>query len=639
MKGYRENDYLEFLSEDKYISSEDIALKLDISGRTVRNELKEFSQVLKIHGADIVSKPKCGYILMVEDREAYEDYISKIKNVKFNNIPKTSDERVEFLMRYLLQLYSYVKIEDLCELLYISKTSLSQDLKQVREQLGEYNLKLRSKPNYGIMVQGSEFDFRLCMANYAMNSEGVLLSGTEKNRRTQCLEEIANILTYSFESKNYSISDTAFQNLIIHIYTALRRVEDNNYVPINEPLEELVKEKDLDLAQDIIDRLEHAFNINIPKNEIYYIAIHLAAKETIYQNKHKENMVISDEVNNIVTQMFKEVNETYKINFFDDLELRMSLALHLIPFQVRMEYSMSAHNPIIKDIKTRATLAYNIAVSACNVIEKKYKKSVSDNEIGYFALHFNLALERKKNKIDKKNIVIVCGSGRGTAKLLSYQFKEEFDKYLNKVVTTDILNLRNMDFKDIDYVMTTVPISFSIPVPIIEITCFLEDSELEVIKDFFKQDNKQSLLNYLDSKLFITNVGLNSKEEVLKYMVKKIKEVKPNLPENFYEAIMEREKLSPTEFGNMIALPHPYKVITEDTFISVLILNKPIIWDKKKIQMIYLMSITNKEGRDLQYLYKVTSKLFANKKYIKDLIQSKDYHMFCSFIKEIERNL
>ncbi len=57
--------------------------------------------------------------------------------------------------------------------------------------------------------------------------------------------------------------------------------------------------------------------------------------------------------------MLKEVNETYKIKFFDDLELRMLLALHLIPFQVRMECSMIAHNPIIKDIKTRATLAYN----------------------------------------------------------------------------------------------------------------------------------------------------------------------------------------------------------------------------------------------------------------------------------------
>ncbi len=58
MKDYRERNYLNFLSEDEYISSEDIALKLDISGRTVRNELKELNKVLEMHGAKIVTKNK-----------------------------------------------------------------------------------------------------------------------------------------------------------------------------------------------------------------------------------------------------------------------------------------------------------------------------------------------------------------------------------------------------------------------------------------------------------------------------------------------------------------------------------------------------------------------------------------------------
>ena len=639
MKDYRERNYLNFLSEDEYISSEDIALKLDISGRTVRNELKELNKVLEMHGAKIVTKTKCGNILIVDNREVYQDYLSEINNKTSHKIPKTSQERVEFLMEYLLQSYSYVKIENLCNLLYVSKTSLSLDLKKVREQLQVYNLKLNTKPNHGIKVEGSEFDLRLCMANYAMDNTGVLQSDLEKSKRIECLKMIADILTSSFEDEKYLISDTAFQNLIIHIYTALKRVQDSNYVPINHQIKELVKEKNLNLARDIFEKLESSFNIVIPDDEVYYIAIHLAAKETIYESKSNKNMVISEEINNIVLNMLKEVNETYKIKFFDDLELRMLLALHLIPFQVRMECSMIAHNPIIKDIKTRATLAYNIAVSACNVLEKIYKKPVSDSEIGYFALHFNLALERKKKIINKKNIVIVCSSGRGTAKLLAYRFQEEFDKYLNKVITTDILNLRNIDFKNIDYVITTVPIDFQIPVPILEITCFLEDLELETIKDFFKKNNNQSLLDFLDPELYITDVDFSSKEEVINYMVKQIKQVKPRVPDNFYEAIMKREKLSPTEFGNMVALPHPYKVITEDTFICLVILKKPIVWNKKKVQLIYLMSVTNQENRDLQYIYKVTSKLFTNKKYIKDLVQNKDYNMFCSIIKEIEKNI
>ena len=87
MKDYREKKYLEMLTEDEYIASEHIALRLDISGRTVRNELKELNKILETHGAKIISKPKFGYSIIVEERLLYNEYISNIKKVKHNNIP------------------------------------------------------------------------------------------------------------------------------------------------------------------------------------------------------------------------------------------------------------------------------------------------------------------------------------------------------------------------------------------------------------------------------------------------------------------------------------------------------------------------------------------------------------------------
>lgn len=47
-------------------------------------------------------------------------------------------------------------------------------------------------------------------------------------------------------------------------------------------------------------------------------------------------------------------------------------------------------------------MAYNLAVVASEELRKHYNKEIKEDEIGYFALHFNLALERKTvNKIRK----------------------------------------------------------------------------------------------------------------------------------------------------------------------------------------------------------------------------------------------
>ena len=64
----------------------------------------------------------------------------------------------------------------------------------------------------------------------------------------------------------------------------------------------------------------------------------------------------------------------FHIDLMDDLELRMMLALHLVPFGVRMAYDLDLHNPLLVDIKTKYTMAYNLAVVASEELRKHYNK-------------------------------------------------------------------------------------------------------------------------------------------------------------------------------------------------------------------------------------------------------------------------
>ena len=54
---------------------------------------------------------------------------------------------------------------------------------------------------------------------------------------------------------------------------------------------------------------------------------------------------------------------------------------------------------------------------------------------------------------------------------------------------------------------------------------------------------------------------------------------KRHLSEEFYESVVERERLAKTAFGNLVAMPHPYKAQPGDPFVCVAVLEHPILWE------------------------------------------------------------
>jgi lichenan operon transcriptional antiterminator len=45
-----------------------------------------------------------------------------------------------------------------------------------------------------------------------------------------------------------------------------------------------------------------------------------------------------------------------------------------------------------------------------------------------------------------------------------------------------------------------------------------------------------------------------------------------------------------TNFGGSAAFPHPNRIMTLDTFVSVCVLKKPVQWGNGKVQLILLSS-------------------------------------------------
>ncbi|WP_315113201.1 BglG family transcription antiterminator [Clostridium intestinale] len=632
----RMENLFNLLSEEEYKTAESFSEKINLSSKTIRTLLKKLDESLIGNGAHIISKSGYGYKLVVED----SDKIKQFKLLHQNPcLPETSEERIQFLLEYLLNNKSYIKIEALSEMLFVSKKTLAQDLKEAERVMKKYNLSIERKPYHGIKVLGEEFDLRLCIAGCATRK--IKFNLTDENEINDDLKEIAELIIEAMEYKNFKMSDVSFQNLIIHIHIAIKRIQENNYIPtVNNQLGDLVGDVEMEIAKYCAESISKRFFIEFPKSEIEYIAVHLAGKKMLdfFNNDGKENLVIDQEINNVVNEMLQTVYEAFKFDFRNDLELIMLLGQHLVPLKVRMKFDMQMRNPLLKDIKERLSFSYAMAAQACTVITRHYGKILKDDEIGYIALSIALALERQRTKVDKKNILLVCSSGKGSAQLLVYKLQEAFSEYINKIETCDVRSLNKYDFKDINYIFTTVPILSKVPVPIQQVEYFLDSKDLKAMEKIFHSNKASYISEYYSKDLFLTDVELETKEDVLKLMCSHIKKYK-DIPSNFYKAVLKREKLAKTEFGNLVAMPHPNIAITKETFVCVCILKNPIKWDEGLVQIIFLISIENMRNKNLQFFYKITSKLLLNKQYINELIKKKDFQLLQDLLNKIEKDM
>lgn len=619
------------------LKSEEICEKLDIAPRTLRNDIKKYKSIFSKNGVVLISKPGVGYSFDIFDKDLYYKFIQElVKNETQGQylIPVYPEERINYLIKLLLSTDNYIKIEELEEELFVSRSTLTNDLKEVRERLEYYHLDIENKPNYGMKIIGEEFNKRACISKYYFYTDtyDTVVLNTEKKEHKELINKI---LYDTITETDFTLTDIGFQNLVIHLLIVLMRIDKSIE---DEKIEDIYKnleyEKEFKIACLLVGKLESQFNVKFPKNEIYYITIHLLGKKSLQYNN--DTLAINQETQDILNFVFKHIKQNFKLDFSKNFELFTCLALHFQPMMNRLKYGLYIDNPLIDKIKNENPLAFEISLYVGSIIKEKLMFDVNINEIGYIALHFALALERLHEEIRSKNIIVVCASGAGSSQILLYKLKHRFKNYINKIKVAKLYELLDIDQSQFDYIISTVPITFSTQIPVINVQYFLDENDVELVENIFSENQKDySFIDkYFKDNLFFKDLKGTTKEEVLKNMCDAIsKEV--DIPLDFYKLVMQREEMASTEFGNNIALPHPITPITNSTFVAIGTLEKSVKWDKQQVKFVFLISTQKDNTESLSLFNESIAALVFNKKAMVKLEKSPTLETFKVVIKEI----
>lgn len=620
---------LNLLNVDEYRTAARIADTLGLSEKTIRLRIKDLNEELVTYGAQVNAKARFGYQLEITDPEKFE-LLEIEEETEQNYIPDTGEERSEYLLKYLIWNHGYVKAEELCDTLYVSKTTLTKTIREVERILKRYGLKIERKPNYGMKLYGKELDIRRLICDYFIKRE-YKNEDVEDNLEEQLVHFASDVRNMMLKYE-IPISETAFENFIEYIYIACQRMKNKFYLSLalDEAPEIGIREKSF--VKELSIYIEKEYECKVTKEEESYLLLYLSGKRIVGNIVENDtNFVIKERLDRLALEMLDYIYKEYHIDFRNDFDIRMTLNQHLVPFDIRIRFDIPLHNPLLGEIKENYGLSYQMSREAARILEEYYQKKITEDEVGYLALIFELAIEKKKSD-ERSDILVVCSTGKGSSRLLKYKYEQEFGDYLDHIYVCDLIGLEKFDFSKVDYVFTTVPITKEIPIPIVEVGMFLGQEDVQKVSGILKKGPQNYLEQYYTPDRFYGHLNLNKKDEVLEFLCDEIMK-KEDVDDDFYELVLERETFIQTNYGNKIAIPHPNKIASETTFVYVAVLDHEIEWNKQKIQVVLLTSVGKKEDENRQKFYESTANFALNGPLIDRLIKFPEYENFMQIMK------
>nr|WP_090237580.1 BglG family transcription antiterminator [Lentibacillus halodurans] len=628
----------ELMALEAPITGDYLATFNQVTSRTTRNDIKNLNMVISEYGAHIHTKMGKGYQLEMTNDNTFRNFLGSVLNEEISDnqlIPSLPDERTAYLIKRFLLSNCYLKLDDLADEIYVSKSTIQNDLKNVKNVLEHYDIYLESRPNHGIKAIGDELKLRFCMAEYVFDrSEEIgdrLLDELFSSFNKKDMDAVVNIIVEEIEANNITLSDIAINNLLIHIVIAYKRIREGHHVSLYDvDFEEIMEQKEFQVAERIVKKVELTFDVTFPKEEIAYVAIHLLGTKMISKTGTSEekttgNLIDKDSYH-LVSAILKKIEEKMNLKINEDQELVVALALHLKPAINRYKYGMNIRNPMLDDIRRNYPLAYEAGILAGLAIEEHTGSEIDENEIGYLALHIGAAMERQKLESELKRCLIVCASGLGSARLLYYRIKAKFEGHLEVVGTTEYYKLNQYDFNKIDLIISSIPIPEDISVPVLEVSPILGKKDIEHITSFI-MEKEQSIYDYFHPELLHLRKEFSTKEAVLRFMCDQLQK-QAMVDEGFLDAIFEREKVATTAYGNLVAVPHPISPYSDETFLSVCTVENPIAWGDQSVQFVCVLSVKRNSTEDLQSMYELIGKIIDSPTIVQKLIKAETYDAF-----------
>ena len=610
------------------------------------------------------------------------------------------NERLNILKMILYFDESGLKLSDIAGTMEIPKADVRKDLEIMSEELKKDGIKLIYE-----------------------NYKGYKLTGNKGNLLVKRLEIIEDIIRELKETGDFFNSeDTGTWHSEEYFYGYIKY---ENLEITRNFLELIGKELELEIHQENYNRVFSYILMLINFEELYdnkeelltrnflfhtpeYLAVERILGKLFKENDRKESpkeaklLLITDLIMGINISglkddiFYKWINEeavaeeiTDKVSNMINLNLRGDKILITgfidnLKFSIyRIKNDIQIINSVFKDLILNKDKNIEIVKKAVEETEKEFKINFTEYELAAMAYLVRASIKRtKRNNI--KKVLLICGLGYGSSKILEESLKENYELDIVDVIPYYLADDLIPAYKEVDFILSTIEIhrqfEVSYGIPIIKINPVMQKEDFEKLAEYGIEKNKtsvslkklisiiennteikdrqkliDSLKNEFEDRIIndIQKTGYTLKKLLKKENVKFIDEA-----ENWKEAIFQsgdllvsNKKVTSEYVQEMIELVEkhgPYIVLEEgiamphagisenvlETGISLLVVNEKVSLPEGRNANIFL-SFAAKNKNDNIDIMNDLFELITKYEFIDKVSKMKNYSQLETYLEEI----
>lgn len=538
-------ELLKLIENEKKLSK--IAELLNLTERSVRYKIDEINE-------EIGSKK-----IEIKKREFFsslnkDDMDKLFENIESTNYIYNQKEREELIILYTLMKKDKFLLKEVAEKLGTSKSTIRNDLKNLKKILLEYNIKLLQDDKLKYYFAYSEEDYRYFIAIY--------------------------LYKYVSFDKKY---DKIFFDDISYFRKVIYKEIKEEYMSEIESVSKRIKKAELNFMDETLSilvilmvvshkRQRKNYNLNIENTEILEKRQEYLQLKNFFPDFTNNNLLFFTDYLFRISRDEKDVFVKFK-NWLDisiaiikivrifEIESKVDLKnidvfldkifYYIKPLIFRTKRKIKLKNSILKDVKDLYPTIFNFLKKNFYYLEEVINEKVSDEEIAYLVPFFHKSLQNN-NKINKKGILVTTYK-ENIALFLKEDIETEFLIDIDKILTLKSFEQIEKNLDDYDYILTTFSVENDF-VKEIKHTKIIELNPILTEKDIKKLENAGLKKNKKIKMTALLKVILENSSDV------NVKKLINSLDEAFSEKIYNDIDKNKFSLGNFLKQENVFKV-------------------------------------------------------------------------------
>lgn len=458
--------------------------KLQKSERTIRYDMQDLKRICQEYGIEIGYLTKKGYFIPAAQKPGCSTLLVQWDSgSKGSFVDGDEEQRFASLFFYLFTQKGYVTAEKLAEVYLASKSTLTRGLGRLEEYFGgSFGLDIRKAQGY--RLEGDELTLRKqavklltarFMGSYTAEDWYLLLPEELKSRVTgQSIRDMSRKIRQLNGKYNVWISNTVYLNLLS--YCIVRQIRA---AVLEESREELNAEEGYPF--ELLTKLCEEESRGCNRQELQWLSAVLRDYGVCTEGYRVRDEILDRIMDRIMSYLENgEERESFELQ-----SLRRDLEEHIKNYLTmsEAEHQAEENTYVLREIQEYYYSYFQLAGKLGEIIEEEIGQKLDVMEICYLAVY--LYKNGIQAESERKNVLVVCATGKGLSHFLTLRIKHVFPM-LNVVGQVSPYQLlRASDLKNVDFAISTIPLENSL-VPVVKISGVLLAEDIQRIQDFLK---------------------------------------------------------------------------------------------------------------------------------------------------------